>query len=43
MKEQARLKGLTLNSFCLNKILEDSQMNRIENYLKRLIEKNGIK
>jgi hypothetical protein len=42
IKEIARQKGLSLNSYCLSRIFENPQLDRIEFYLKKLLKKNGI-
>lgn len=42
LKEMSRQNGLSLNSYCLFRIFDNPQIDRIEYYLKKLLKKNGI-
>jgi uncharacterized protein YnzC (UPF0291/DUF896 family) len=37
IKEKAKEKGLTLSEYCRQRIKEDSQLDRIEGMIKKLI------
>lgn len=43
IKEMAREENVSLNAFCISRILADPCLIRIEEKLNKLLQKNGIK
>jgi len=43
IKEMSKEQNVSINAFCISKIFEDPRLEKIEEKINKLLQKNGIK